>query len=362
MSMDTRFRDPALVKDLVTQIRRSILPGKRYRFMEVCGSHTMAISKFGIRKLLPPEVELISGPGCPVCVTAQSEIDAIFTLLEQEHMTIVTFGDMLKVPGTGGRSLMKARAAGADVRVVFSPLDTLKLAAAEPAKRFLFLGIGFETTAPTVAALITMIVKTGAQNVFVMPMNKTMPEVIGVLLADSKLNIDGFIAPGHVTAVTGLGLYEPIVAAGKAAVVTGFEPVEVLSGIYEAVKQVNAGEFSIVNAYPRVVHSDGNPKAREIISEVFAKTDAVWRGLGTIPASGLTPKGGYARVNALAAFNVPLGSETEMPGCACGEVLKGYISPAECPLFRTVCTPENPIGPCMVSGEGSCSAYFKYQD
>ncbi|PLX69271.1 MAG: hydrogenase formation protein HypD [Denitrovibrio sp.] len=355
-SMIEGFRNAELCSKLVRQILKEATGS--YRFMEVCGSHTMAIARFGIKSLLPENIELVSGPGCPVCVTPQCEIDALFEIAEKGAV-IVTFGDMMRVPGSKGVSLQKMKSEGADVRIVFSPLDTIKIAA-ETDKEVVFVGIGFETTAPAVASLALTAKKAGIKNISITPYSKTMPEVLGLLLSDENLKINGFICPGHVTAVTGLSLYEPVVSAGMSAVVTGFEPVDILTSILEMVRQTNNGEFKAVNSYSRVVADEGNAKARSVIDEVYYKKGCWWRGIGYIEDSGLAFRDEYAEYDAFKKFDVSLQGDDEIEGCSCGEVLKGYIKPSSCSLFGTACTPESPVGPCMVSSEGACAALYKY--
>jgi len=351
------FRDAEICKTLLKQINDEGV-AESYRFMEVCGSHTMAIAKFGIKSLLPKNIELVSGPGCPVCVTPQCEIDALFDIAKQGAI-IVTFGDMIRVPGANGQSLQKMKSEGVDVRVVFSPLDAIKVAEGTD-KEVVFVGIGFETTAPAVAGLALIAKQKGIKNLSITPYNKTMPEVLGLLLADKNLKINGFICPGHVTAVTGLALYEPVVKAGMAAVVTGFEPVDVLASILEMVRQVNSGKYRAVNKYSRVVADEGNAKARGIIDTVYKKQGCWWRGIGFIEDSGLAFRDEYSEFDAFKKFDISLEGDDEIEGCRCGDVLKGYIKPTECPLFGTACEPLNPVGPCMVSSEGACAAAYKY--
>jgi len=351
------FRDADLCKKLIKIIEEEATKDC-YRFMEVCGSHTMAIAKSGIKSILPSNIDLISGPGCPVCVTPQCEIDALFDIASKGAV-IATFGDMMRVPGKDGQNLQKMKSEGTDVRIVFSPLDVLKIAK-ETDKEVVFVGIGFETTAPAVAGLALMAKKAGITNISITPYNKTMPEVLTLILADEKLQINGFLCPGHVTAVTGIGLYTPIVNAGMAAVVTGFEPVDILSSILEMVRQVNSGDFKAVNMYSRVVANEGNPKARGIIDTVYEKQGCWWRGIGFIEDSGLAFSKEYEMYDAFKKFNVSIEGDDEIEGCSCGDVLKGYIKPDQCALFGSACTPTNPVGPCMVSSEGACAAAYKY--
>ncbi|WP_022852290.1 hydrogenase formation protein HypD [Limisalsivibrio acetivorans] len=359
MKFVSEFRDRETAKGLVDAIHKEVCSDERYRFMEVCGSHTMAISKFGIRSLLPDNVELVSGPGCPVCVTPQWEIDAVFRMAEEA--VIVTFGDMLRVPGSNGESLQKLRSEGKDIRIVFSPLDTLAMAVKEPERDFVFLGIGFETTAPTSAALAKSARMKGVENLYITPYSKTVPEVLQVLLDDESLGINGFVCPGHVSVITGLSIYEPVAERGIGAVVTGFEPLDILSSVLELIRQTNSGSASVVNMYPRVVRPEGNPKALGLLDEVFRKEDTDWRGLGSIPGSGLRFNDEYSSFDALRYFEIESSGVYDIDVCRCGDVLKGKMSPKECPLFGDACTPVNPVGPCMVSSEGSCSAYYKYE-
>lgn len=357
MKLIEGFRDKDICAALIKEIKKEAVKDS-YRFMEVCGSHTMAIARSGIKSLLPKNVELVSGPGCPVCVTPQCEIDGIFKLAEKD-VVITTFGDMMKVPGSKGENLQQLKSAGADIRVVFSPLDTLKVAK-ETGKETVFIGIGFETTAPAVASLALTAKAAGVENVSITPYNKTMPEVLNILIEDKNLNINGFICPGHVTVITGTSLYEPMVAGNMAAAITGFEPVDILTSILEMIRQTNSGKYCIKNMYGRVVSDNGNPKAREILDKVYEKQGCYWRGIGFIDKSGLAFRDEYKQYDAFKKFGVSLEGEDEMPGCRCGDVLKGYIRPANCPLFGSACTPLSPVGPCMVSSEGACAAAYKY--
>lgn len=354
------FRDRELAEKLLSAINHEANSSRTYRFMEVCGSHTMAVSRFGLRSLLPKNIELVSGPGCPVCVTPQWEIDAIFEIASRDDVTIVTFGDMIRVPGSRGESLQKLRAEGADIRIIFSPLDTLKIAE-ETGKDTVFIGIGFETTAPTAAALAKMTKELGRTNVYIAPFCKTVPEVMDVLLSDETLEIDGFLCPGHVSVVTGLDIYKPVTAKNRSAVVTGFEPLDILSSVLEMVRQHNKGEYEVKNFYTRAVKNEGNVKAQALLKEVFYQADTDWRGLGRIPKSGLRFRDEYKFVDALARFGIAETGVTDLKGCKCGDVLKGKMKPSACPMFDNGCTPQNPYGPCMVSSEGSCSAYYKYE-
>lgn len=359
MNPNKPFKDRELSLKISNSIKEIADKNRVYRIMEVCGTHTMAIARSGLRKMLPENVELISGPGCPVCVTSQGEIDLFFDLIEK-GVSVVTFGDLLKIPGSNGSTLADKRAEGADVHVIYSPLDTIELAKKNPDKHFTFLGVGFETTAPTIGSLVLSAYEQKLENVSVLSFCKTMPVAFDLLLSDKDLHVDGFLCPGHVTIVTGLSLYEPIVKAHKAAVVSGFEPVEMLDAIYEIVSQVNSGEYKIVNKYKRVVNDEGNPIARGIIDKVFYPCDAVWRGLGKLEKSGLAIRDEFSKYDAFKRFDLHPKDVVEIKGCKCGQVLTGKIKPQQCPLFERVCTPDNPIGPCMVSSEGTCAAYYKF--
>ena len=360
MNPNIPFRDKDTALKLSNAIKNEAGQDRVYKIMEVCGTHTMAIARSGLRSMLPKNVELVSGPGCPVCVTSQGEIDLFFDLIDK-GVSVVSFGDLLRIPGSNGQSLLDKRARGADVNVVYSPLDTLKLAGDNPNKHYTFLGIGFETTAPTIAALIMAAKKDNIKNVSVLSFCKTMPKAFELILSDTSLHLDGFLCPGHVTAITGISLYEPIIKSQKAAVVAGFEPVEMLDAVYEIIKQVNTGEFHTVNKYKRVVPDEGSANARNILSTVFYDNDATWRGLGKLEKSGLGIRQEYAEYDALKRFNLVPKDITEIKGCKCGQVLTGKIKPSQCGLFGKKCTPDEPVGPCMVSSEGTCAAYYKFR-
>ncbi len=359
MNPNIPFRDKEMALKVSQSIKKEADISRTYKIMEVCGTHTMAIARSGIRSMLPENVELISGPGCPVCVTSQGEIDLFFELLDM-GVSVASFGDLLRIPGSNGATLIDKRARGADVNVVYSPLDTLKLAENNPDKHYTFLGIGFETTAPAIAALIMLSKEKGLKNISVLSFCKTMPAAFDLILSDKELHLDGFLCPGHVTAVTGISLYEPLIKEGKAAVVAGFEPVEMLDAVYEIIQQANNKNFHIVNKYRRVVPDEGNANARNILAKVFCESDATWRGLGELKHSGLAIRQEYEEYDALKRFNLKPNSVIEIKGCKCGQVLTGKIKPKDCPLFEKRCTPDEPVGPCMVSGEGTCAAYYKF--
>jgi hydrogenase expression/formation protein HypD len=351
------FHDPAIARHLARRITRA--SRRPIRLMEVCGTHTVSIFKSGIRSLLPETVSLLSGPGCPVCVTAQQEIDAFITLAREPDTIVATFGDLIRVPGSGS-SLQREKADGADVRIVYSTFDALTLARENPDKRVVFLGVGFETTAPTVAAAILAAGQQGLENFFVISAHKIVPPAL-TALATGRINIDGFLLPGHVSVIIGLDAYRPFFEANQVpCVVAGFEPADLLQGIAMLVDQIEANAPALENAYPRAVAASGNVKAVNVMNAVFQVADADWRGIGTIAASGLAIRDEYAAFDAVNAFGIRLQPVPEPKGCACGEILTGMKIPPQCPLYKTVCNPMAPVGPCMVSSEGTCAAYYRY--
>ena len=359
-ALDT-YRDPARARELIDRIQH-IAPDRPINLMEVCGTHTMGIGRFGFRSVMPTGLNLLSGPGCPVCVTANADIDRAIALAQQPNTIVATFGDMMRVPGSTS-SLAAQKAAGHDVRIVYSPLDALDLAQAHPDEQVVFIGVGFETTTPTIAAAILEAADRSLPNFSVLCMHKTTPAALRVIASDPQTAIDGFILPGHVATIIGLAPFGFLVDEfGTPGVVTGFEPVDILRGIAELVELIAAGTPAIKNAYPRGVNACGNPAARALVEQVFEPCDATWRGLGTIPASGLRIRPAFADFDAGKRFDIHPEPTVEPAGCRCGDVLRGRISPAQCPLFDRVCTPEHPVGPCMVSTEGSCAARFRYRD
>lgn len=360
MKLITDFRNSELSRRLIEKIGKEYDSDFTYSIMEICGTHTVSIFKYGIRSVLHKNIELISGPGCPVCVTSQGEIDAIFQIVKDNNISLLTFGDLMKVPGSAGENLIDLRSEGRDVRVVLSPLDAVKAAAREPDREFVFVGIGFETTAPAIASAVLEAKRIGLKNFSILPYCKTMPEVLGYLLDDPMLDINGFLCPGHVAVITGKEIFQPLAKKGKAAVITGFEPIDILSSILQIIRQVNSGDYHVYNNYSRVVSDNGNQKALQIMDAVFEPGPAVWRGLGKLEGSGLGLKKDFSFFNALEKFNIKVPQVSEKKGCRCGDVLKGYIKPNVCPLYGLQCTPENPVGPCMVSSEGACAAYYKF--
>lgn len=328
--------------------------------MEVCGTHTMAIAKSGIRELLPPNIKLLSGPGCPVCVTSQGDIDTVIELVRQKDIVLVTFGDMMRVPGTYS-SLQEERSQGADIRIAYSPLDALRVARENADKEIVFLGIGFETTAPAIAVTLEQARSEGLGNFSVFSLHKVVPPALELIFSDPDINVDGLICPGHVSVVIGVEPYEILAQKHrKPCVITGFETMDILEGIYMLLKQIKQGDAQAEIQYRRVVKREGNLVARQSIEKVFKPVAARWRGLGVIPDSGLALREEFEHMDARLKFNLPEMEEIPIKGCACGEVLTGKISPLECLLFGRACTPLNPVGPCMVSHEGSCAAYYRY--
>ncbi len=361
MNLDSleKFHDPDLCKGLLARLE-SVLD-EPLRFMEVCGTHTVAIFQSGLRSLLPKEIVHLSGPGCPVCVTHESEVNAFLDLAGRKDVIIATFGDLMRVPGGRSITLKSAQADGARINVVYSTFDALNLARENPGATVVFLGVGFETTAPTVAATVKMAKAEGITNFRVLSFHKLVPPALTALLADDSTSIDAFILPGHVSAMIGLEPYKFIGEEFKRpAVITGFEPVDILQALINLAEQRKEGRAEVLNLYRRVVSDHGNPKALEVMYEVFKPTDALWRGIGRIPQSGLEFSDEYSEFDAQAQFGLDIQESPPLPGCKCGDVLKGKIRPDQCPLFKKACTPASPVGPCMVSTEGSCAAYFKY--
>jgi hydrogenase expression/formation protein HypD len=352
------YRDPHLARHLIHKI--AAIGTTPIRIMEVCGTHTVSIFRSGIRSLLPATLSLISGPGCPVCVTDQREIDAAIALAGLENVILTTFGDLMRVPGSIS-SLQKKQAAGSDIRIVYSTSDALDLARRHPDRQVVFLGVGFETTIPTVAAAVLAAAEAGISNFFVYCAHKCMPPALDVLMADPETGIDGFLLPGHVSAIIGTESYLPFFEKYRIpCVVAGFEPVDILQAVLRLSEMIQADAPGLENAYPRAVRPEGNPAALKIIREVFEPCDAIWRGIGRIPESGFRFREKYRRYDAESHFQINVPAAVMPKGCACGDILTGKKMPPDCPLYKTRCTPVNPVGPCMVSSEGTCAAYFKY--
>ena len=358
MKFVTEFRRPDLAEGLVSQIlSRSRTPA---RLMEFCGGHTVTIFRYGIRQLLPPAIEMVSGPGCPVCVTANADLDKAIALAHMPGVIITTFGDMVRVPGSRS-SLQQAQAEGADVRMVYSTLDALTIAEENRDSPVVFLGIGFETTAPTVAASVLQAQQKGIGNYYVLSMHKLCPPVIRAILDSGEVKLGGLVCPGHVSAVIGSHPWDFIARDyGIPCVVSGFEPLDILQCVAMLVEQIEGGRSSVEIAYRRGVQAEGNRQALKLMHQVFEPAPATWRGVGEVPDSGLKLREQYAAFDAERAFDIRTGPPYEPEGCICGEVLRGVKTPLDCALFGHACTPQYPVGPCMVSSEGTCAAYYSY--
>ncbi len=355
------FRQKELVDKLTQGIDRLMaIVDRKITLMEVCGTHTMAVFRYGIKELLPPDLHLLSGPGCPVCVTANHYLDKAIAYARQEGVIIATFGDMVKVPGSRS-SLAEEASNGAEIRVVYSSLEALKIAHQNPEKKVIFLGIGFETTAPTVVSSILTAREDKLSNYFVLSGHKIMPPVMRALAGDHELKIDGFICPGHVSTITGSKIYEFLSRDyGIPCVVAGFEPIDILQSIYLILSQIKSGQAKVENEYNRAVTWEGNLKAQALMAKVFKPESSNWRGMGEIEGSGLKIKGKYESFDAEKRYPVRIEEPRENPGCICGDILRGLKTPLDCRLFRKVCHPSHPVGACMVSAEGTCATYYKY--
>lgn len=352
------FRDSTLARALAERIHHDAT--QPLTFMEICGTHTMAIARHGIKGLLPKHVRLISGPGCPVCVTPQVDIDRFIALGQYPDVILTSFGDMLRVPGTT-TTLEAERARGADVRVVYSPLDAVTLARDSPGRRVIFCGVGFETTTPAVALAVQQARQTDVDNFFVLVAHKVMPPALLALAGDPEIALNGFLCPGHVSAILGSAAYEPVVNDHHLpCVIAGFEPLDILQSILLLVRQNMEGCAKVEIQYSRAVSSQGNPAATACVQQTFAPADAEWRGLGVIPGSGLRLRPEYAMHDAAQFLPVLTVKASEPSICECGQILKGRKSPRDCRAFGTACTPAYPIGACMVSNEGACAAEYRY--
>ena len=358
MKCADEFRDPAISQGLLKEIRRHL--SKPIRIMEVCGTHTTSIFRHGIRSLLPEEITLLSGPGCPVCVTPAGQIESFIAASHLPDTILATFGDLIRVPGSSS-SLATARSQGAQVEIVYSPMDALNLARENPAKNTIFPAVGFETTTPTIAATILQANALKFDNFFIISAAKTMPEALDLLLSDPDLQVDALLCPGHVSAITGIEFYKPLVEKyGLCCAVAGFEPADILAGILSLIQQFQKEAPEVANCYPRAVTTAGNLRARQLVDQVFTQADSEWRGLGVIQGSGLKLKERYVSFDAINHFAIPTTHAEEPRGCRCGDVLKGRFTPPQCLLYGKKCTPMQPVGPCMVSHEGSCAAYYRY--
>lgn len=358
MKFIDEYQDRELVKKLAHRIADHST--KKIRLMEFCGGHTHAIMRHGVRQLVPETIEMRSGPGCPVCVTATTDLDKVIALAQLPRVIIATFGDIVRVPGSYS-SLQQTKAKGADIRIVYSTMDALEIAKANPDKSVIFAGIGFETTAPTIAASIIKARQEGLENFYVLSLLKLTPPVMRALLNLGEVKLDGIIGPGHVSVVIGSRPYEFIPKDyGVAFVISGFEPLDILLCVNKLVEQIESDQPGVEIAYSRGVRPEGNVRALELMSEVFEADGANWRGIGIIPQSGLKIKEKYEHFDADKAFAVSSKPAREPKGCRCGDILRGVAIPPECNLFSKVCTPERPVGPCMVSSEGACAAYYQF--
>ncbi len=362
------FRDGAAAAALAARIAAAVDPAREYHLMEFCGGHTHAIFRYGVQNLLPRNVRLVHGPGCPVCVLATPRLDAAIALAGRANATFLSYGDMLRVPASKRRSLLKARALGADVRIVYSALETLEVAAANPGREVIFFAIGFETTTPATAHLVLEAQRLGLKNLSVYCNHVVTPAAIQSILDApgarrwDSVRIDGFIGPSHVSAVIGSRPYEAFAAEHrKPVVVAGFEPLDVMQAVDMLVRQLNEGRASIENQFTRGVTRDGNRTAQALMAEVFElKPEFEWRGLGVLAAGGVRIRPKYAAFDTEHRFQIELGTVRENAACQCPSIIRGVKKPVDCAIFGTVCTPRNPIGSCMVSAEGVCAAYYKY--
>ncbi len=373
MDFSEAFHDADMCKALLLKLEQKLAEyGQEIKFMEVCGTHTVSIFQSGLRSLLPKNIIHVSGPGCPVCVTHDSEVATFLTLAEREKVIITSFGDLMRVPSPDGKSLKHAKAQGADVQIVYSPLDALNIAKENPEFEVVFLGVGFETTVPTVAASILSAKKQKIKNFSVYSCHKLVPPALEALISvkntdtENKDNsqpnkIDAFLLPGHVALVLGMQPFEFIAKQyNYPAIIAGFEPADIIHALYEIVEQKISGQSQLTNAYQRAVAYQGNPTAMSIVNQIFTVSDTSWRGLGKIAQSGLIINENFSEFDALKKLQVQVKQTTPLPGCKCGSVLSGEITPKDCPLFGKICTPQNPTGPCMVSTEGSCAAWYNY--
>ncbi|MFC2013604.1 hydrogenase formation protein HypD [Chloroflexota bacterium] len=360
MKFIDEYRDAELGKRLIDKIHRN--SRTQIRLMEFCGGHTVSIFKHGIRQLLPRTVEMLSGPGCPVCVTANEDLDRVISLSRLPDVIITTFGDLLRVPGSYS-SLQQARAEGNDIRVVYSPLEALDIAKENPEHPVIFVGIGFETTAPGIAASVLQAEQENLRSYHVLSLHKLTPPVIKALLDSGETKIDGIVCPGHVSTIIGSNPYEFTPRDyGIGCVVSGFEPLDILLCISMLVEQIESKQPKVEIAYRRAVRPEGNQQALRLMEKAFDTCPAVWRGIGSVPGSGLKLKGTYQAFDAGKVFDIHLEESREPAGCLCGDILRGVKVPSDCQLFKTACNPEHPIGPCMVSSEGACAAYYHYGD
>ena len=360
--MAIRYLEDYRAPDICRKIANNIegISKRPVCLMEVCGTHTVSIFRSGIRGLLPETISLVSGPGCPVCVTSLKEIDSFIEIAGMDNVILATFGDMMRVPGSGS-SLKEEAAKGRDIRMVYSSTDALRIAEDNPYKKVVFAGVGFETTAPTVAASVISARNMNLGNFHVYSAHKLVPPALTALMENFGTRVNGFILPGHVSAIIGTEGYRSFFDNYRVpSVISGFEPIDILQAIYLLIEQIEGGKAELLNGYQRIVTSEGNRKAQRIIEDVFEKGDAEWRGIGTIPESGLEIREDYKEFDAKKILELHVPEPEEPAGCSCGEIIMGLRTPCDCPLYKKACTPAHPVGPCMVSSEGTCAAYYKY--
>lgn len=359
------YRDPQLGKQLLQHVEKlaqqaAEQQGRPIKLMEVCGTHTMVLARSGIRSLLGKHLEILSGPGCPVCVTSQTDIDRMLALSREPGVIITTFGDMMRVPGSQ-TTLLEEKSQGRDIRIVYSPLDSLEIAASNPDRQVIFFGIGFETTIPVVAVALEQALRRRLTNFMLFSVQKLALPGIAAVLADPELKLDGLILPGNISVVVGESAFRFIAEQYQLpSVIAGFEVTDMLAGIATILESMLAGQAQIINNYNRVVAQTGNTKAQELMAKYFEPLPAEWRGLGTIPATGLALRQEYNQLDAAQHFVLPVEHQRELPGCRCGDILRGKATPFECKLYGNRCSPLQPVGPCMVSSEGTCAAYYQF--
>lgn len=360
MKFLTEYRDPELAKQVLEEIKKTVT--KPWKIMEVCGGQTHSLVKNGILNVLPKEITMVHGPGCPVCVTPLHLIDKAIYLAEEKNVILCSFGDMIRVPGSK-KSILEAKAQGADIRILYSPLEAVNIAKANPDKEIVFFAVGFETTAPANALSVIHAQKLGLKNYTILTSHVLVPPAIENVMEDVDSYIDGFLAAGHVCSIMGYWEYYPLAEKFKVPiVVTGFEPLDILQGILMTVKQLEEGRFEVENQYSRVVTEEGNEVAQDVIAKVFKVTDRVWRGMENIPMSGLDVKDEFSEFDAMRKFDVNIEEAEENQSCLAGDIMKGIIKPIQCPEFGKKCVPQNPLGAPMVSSEGACAAYYHFSD
>jgi len=360
MKFLSEYRDPELARRYLEEIKKSVT--RPWTIMEVCGGQTHSLVKNGILNMLPQEINMVHGPGCPVCVTPLNLIDKAVHLAEEEGVILCSFGDMLRVPGSK-KSLLEAKANGADIRILYSPLEAVNIAQQNPDKQVVFFAVGFETTAPANALSVVHAHRSGLDNYSILASHVLVPPAIEALVSDEECVVEGFLAAGHVCTIMGMQEYYPLAEKYKVPIViTGFEPVDILQGILMTVKQLEAGEAKLENQYARMVREHGNPKAIETIHQVFEVSDRMWRGMDVIPQSGYQVKSEFEAYDATKKFAIDIPEVPENEECIAGEIMKGLKKPFECPNFGSKCKPENPLGAPMVSSEGACAAYYHFSD